>query len=78
MWRDPLALDPAAARLATTPAGHPQGYADCFAAFVADTYAAIAGAEPDGLPSFADGARSARIVDAVMASARAGATWVDV
>ena len=78
VWRDPLALDPAAARLATTPAGHPQGYADCFDAFVADTYAAIAGAEPDGLPSFADGARSARIVDAVMASARAGATWVDV
>jgi predicted dehydrogenase len=78
VWRDPLALDPAAARLATTPPGHPQGYADCFDAFVADAYAAIAGAEPDGLPTFADGARSARIVDAVMASARAGATWVDV
>ena len=78
LWRDPLTLSPGAARLATTPAGHPQGYEDCFAAFVADTYAAIGGAEPDGLPTFADGARSTRIVDAVLASARAGSTWVDV
>jgi len=78
VWRDPLALRPEAARLATTPAGHAQGYADCFEAFVADTYAAIGGAEPDVLAWFADGARSARIVDAVMASARAGAAWVEV
>jgi predicted dehydrogenase len=78
VWRDPLALRPEAARLATTPAGHAQGYADCFEAFVADTYAAIGGADPDVLPWFADGARSARIVDAVMASARAGAAWVEV
>ena len=78
VWRDPLTLSPAAARLAVTPVGHPQGYEDCFAAFVADTYAAIAGERPDGLPTFADGTRSARIVDAVVASARAGASWVDV
>ena len=78
VWRDPLTLSPAAARLAVTPVGHPQGYEDCFAAFAADTYAAIAGERPDGLPTFADGTRSARIVDAVVASARAGATWVDV
>ena len=64
VWRDPLALRPEAARLATTPAGHAQGYTDCFEASV--------------LPWFADGARSARIVDAVMASARAGAAWVEV
>ena len=38
--RDPAMLSPAAARLATLPAGHPQGYGDCFDAFVADTYAA--------------------------------------
>ena len=30
----------AAARYVTVPAGHPQGYQDCFDAFVADTYAA--------------------------------------
>jgi predicted dehydrogenase len=78
VWRDPAALHPSAARLATLPAGHAQGYAGCFDAFVADTYAAIAGAEPDGLPTFADGARSTSIVDAVVASARAGAAWVEV
>jgi predicted dehydrogenase len=78
IWRDPLQLHPSAARLTSTPAGHAEGYVACFDAFVADTYAAIAGAEPDGLPRFADGARSARIVDAVVQSARAGAAWVEV
>jgi predicted dehydrogenase len=77
-WRDPAAMRPEAARLATTPAGHAQGYVDCFEAFVADAYAAIRGGDPDGLPRFGDGARSVRIVDAVVASARAGAAWVEV
>jgi predicted dehydrogenase len=77
IWRDPAALAPDAARLALTPAGHPQGYLDCFDLFVADSYAAIAGAAPEGLPTFADGARSARIVDAVLASADAHA-WVEL
>ena len=78
VWRDPLRLHPSAARLASAPAGHAQGYLDCFDAFVADTYAEIGGEPRDGLPHFADGARSARIVDAVVASARAGAAWVEV
>jgi predicted dehydrogenase len=76
--RDPATLSPAAARLATLPPGHPQGYADCFDLFVADVYAAIRdGADPDGLPRFADGVRAARLTDAVMASA-AQRGWVDV
>jgi predicted dehydrogenase len=60
-----------------TPAGHPQGYQDCFDAFVADVYTAIAGQPPDGLPLFEDGLRSAVIVDAVLESARSG-KWVEV
>ena len=49
--RDPGALSAPAARLATLPAGHPQGYNDCFDAFVADAYAAaVTGEVPDGLP----------------------------
>jgi predicted dehydrogenase len=64
-------------RLSYLPAGHAQGYGDCFAAFVADTYAAISGERPGGLPTFADGLRSARIVDAVMRSA-ASSTWTKV
>jgi predicted dehydrogenase len=75
--RDADQLAPDAARLVTTPAGHPQGYQDAFNAFVADTYAAIAGGRPEGLPVFADGLRAARVTDAVMDSAESG-TWVDV
>jgi predicted dehydrogenase len=76
--RDPLVLSAPAARLATLPGGHPQGYGDCFDAFVADTYAAIRGDEEiDGLPSFADGLRAAEITDAVLRSAREE-RWVEV
>ena len=77
LWRDGTYLSGAAARHTVVPVGHPQGYLDCFDAFVADTYAAIAGDEPDGLPRFADGRRAAQIVDAVLESAASGA-WVDV
>ena len=67
----------AAARYSILPAGHPQGYQDCFNAFVADTYAAIAGVQPDGLPTFADGLRAALLTQAVVESA-ASQTWVEV
>ncbi len=70
--RDPDTLSAAAARYARVPAGHAQGYQDCFDHFVADTAAAIAGEAPDGLPTFADGLRSARLVEAVLTSARTG------
>jgi predicted dehydrogenase len=66
-----------AARYSMLPAGHPQGYQDCFNAFVADAYAAIAGAPPDGLPTFADGLRAATLTQAVIDSAT-GQTWVEV
>ena len=64
-------------RLSVLPAGHAQGYAQCFEAFVADTYRAIDGEQPDGLPTFEDGMRSARIVDRVIASARSRA-WTTI
>jgi predicted dehydrogenase len=76
--RDPQYLAPAAARLATLPPGHPQGYADCFDLFVADVYAEIRGEAPrDGVPRFADGLRAAQVVEAVLASAQEE-RWVDV
>jgi len=68
---------PAAARYSVLPAGHPQGYQDCFDAFVADTYAALIGNPPDGLPTFADGLRAARLTEAVLESAREQ-SWVEV
>ncbi|MCA1943643.1 MAG: Gfo/Idh/MocA family oxidoreductase [Yonghaparkia sp.] len=68
-------LHPDAARLSVLPPGHPLGYQDAFTAFAADTYAAVRGATPEGLPVFADGVRAARITDAVLASARTG-EWI--
>ena len=76
--RDPEHLSPAAARLATLPAGHPQGYADCFdASSPTSTPRSAATAGPTALPIFADGLRAAQITDAVLASAREE-RWVDV
>ena len=77
--RDPTALSPAAARYASLPGGHPQGYADCFDSFVADFYEAVrGGAMPDGTPTFADGLRAGLITDAVLASSSRDGEWVDV
>jgi len=67
----------AAARYTAVPAGHPQGYQDCFDAFIADTYAAIGGQTVDGLPAFSDGFRAAQLTTSVLKSAQ-NATWVDV
>ena len=73
--RDPSQGSAEQRRLSSLPAGHAQGYAQCFENFVADTYAAVRGEMRDGLPTFADGVRSARIVDAVVLSAGSG-RWV--
>ena len=64
-------------RLSVLPAGHAQGYDHCFEAFIADTYHAIEGERPQGLPTFEDGLRSARIVDRVITSARTRA-WTTI
>jgi predicted dehydrogenase len=76
--RDIAGMSADAARLSFLPAGHPQGYADCFDLFVADAHAVARGEAPaDGMPLFADGLRSAQIVEAVLCSAREQ-RWVDV
>ncbi|MBA8793472.1 putative dehydrogenase [Friedmanniella endophytica] len=72
--RDPNHGSSEQRRLATLPAGHAQGYAQCFEAYVADSYAAIdaqrdGGTPPEGLPTFADGLRAAEICDAMLRSA---------
>jgi predicted dehydrogenase len=77
LLRDPAQLSPDAARYAALPAGHAQGYADAFNAFVADAYSAVRGDSPDGLPTFNDGLRAARITEAVLASARSLA-WEEI
>ena len=66
--------------MSTLPAGHAQRNAQCFEAYVDDSYAAVDGYEgcgevPDGLPTFADGLRAAVICDAMLRSA-AEREWV--
>jgi predicted dehydrogenase len=80
--RDPALGAPDQRRLALVPAGHPQGYLDAFVAFVSDTYAAVRAGDdrsawPEGLPTFADGARAAQIIDAVIGSAADG-SWREI
>ena len=76
--RDFDTLSAAAAPYVSLPGGHPQGYHDCFDAFTAETYAAIAGEQPAaGLPGLEDGLRAVRITETVLESARRGA-WVEV
>lgn len=75
--RDPGRLHADAVRLSRVPAGHPQGYQDAFNGFVADSYAAIGGAAPEGLPRFEDGLRAARVTEAVMDAAESG-EWVSL
>jgi predicted dehydrogenase len=76
--RDFATLAKDAAHYVTLPAGHPQGYHDCFDAFIAETYEAIrTGQAAEGLPGFSDGLRSLRITEAVLESARER-RWVEV
>ncbi len=67
----------AANRYSVAPGGHPQGYPEAFASFVADSYAAARGQEIDGLPTFADGLRAAVVTDAVLRAAQTDG-WVDI
>ena len=80
--RDPNQGSAEQRRLSKLPAGHTQGYAQCFENYVADSYAAVdahdgKGQVPEGLPTFADGARAAEICDAMLRSAASG-EWVSV
>ena len=64
-------------RLAVLPPGHAQGFAQCFEAFVADSYALIRGEAREGVPTFADGLRSAHIVNAALRSSKSAA-WSEI
>lgn len=65
------------ARFSILPAGHPQGYQDCFNAFIDDAYRAITDGVSDGLPQFHDGLRATQLTEAVLKSAEIQG-WVDI
>src|SRR5690606_24309531 len=75
--REPCQLSADAARLSVLPAGHPLGYQAAFNAFVADSYAAIAGGAPEGLPTFEDKLRAVQVTKTILQSAASG-TWVEL
>ena len=82
--KDPSLLAAAAAAYAHLPGGHQEGWADAFCNVVRDIYTFIAAGKkmadqrPPAFATFEDGYHSACIVDAVLASHRAGAVWTKV
>ncbi|MDQ4086320.1 MAG: Gfo/Idh/MocA family oxidoreductase [Actinomycetota bacterium] len=68
--RDAGVLHADAARLSLVPAGHPQGYLDCFDAFVADAYAAMRGEPVEALPTVVDGVRAVSLTEDVLEECR--------
>ena len=78
--KDPVLLDDESRRYAHLPAGHQEGWSDAFFNLIADAYRWIAdGAAADCLPppvpTFADGYRSARLIEAMLRSHAAGGIW---
>ena len=83
LQKDPSLAGSDVRHYARLPGGHQEGWADAFANVIRDIYEFIAsgkGPADDRPPTFAtfdDGYRAARIVEAILASARTGA-WTPV
>jgi predicted dehydrogenase len=80
LLRDPALLSPGAARLASVPGGHAEGFENTFRELYRAVYRAVAAGgppeEPD-YPTFDDGHEETLIGEAIAASARDG-RWTDV
>jgi predicted dehydrogenase len=82
--KDPSLVAPDVARYTRLPGGHQEGWADAFLNVMRDIYAAIADPDaratalPPTVATFDDGLQSACLVDAVLASHRAGGVWTEV
>jgi len=80
LLRDPSLMNPTGAAAAFMPGGHPEGFADTWAAFFRQVYGDVArGGRGEGSTwaTFQDGHHEMLFCDAVLASAARGA-WVDV
>lgn len=75
--RNPKTNSEDANRYSMVPAGHAQGYLECFESFVREAYQYLSGQEVDGMPTFADGLKSSKLIDAVLRSAHSR-SWVMV
>jgi len=80
--KDPALLAGDARRYARLPAGHQEAWSDAFFNLIADAYRWIAQggaakAKPVALPTFADGYRSARLIEAMLRSHAEGGVWTE-
>lgn len=76
--KDPALLHPSARPFADLPGGHSEGYDDTFKQLFRRFYSSIANPEATPqYPTFADGLRQMRVLEAVMNSSRTQ-SWVDV
>ena len=80
IMKDPALLAGDARRYAHLPAGHQEAWSDAFFNVIADAYQWIAlggaaRAKPAALPTFADGYRSARLIEAMLRSHAEGGVW---
>jgi predicted dehydrogenase len=84
LQKDPSLMDARTRGYARLPGGHHEGWADALFNVTRDIYCFIAAgkqpasAEPPLFATFEDGVRAARVVDAVLASAKAGGVWTRV
>lgn len=84
LQKDPNLMNAAGRGAAILPGGHQEGWTDAFCALVRTMYGHIAewqGAKTPispMVPTFADGYRANAIVDAILASSKAGGVWTEV
>jgi predicted dehydrogenase len=80
LLRDPALMNPTGAATAALPGGHPEGFADTWAAFFRQVYVDVArgGRGPGSTwATFEDGHREMLFCDAVLESATQG-RWIDI
>lgn len=78
--RDPGLLDGPVRRYAATPGGHNEGWPDAFRNIMQDIFEHVACGRPAAaatFPTFEDGLRAARLIEAMLASSRTG-SWTAV
>lgn len=79
MTKEAAQLESEVSALAHYPPGHPEGYPDALKNLFELVYERVRDpARAVRYPTFWDGLRSLRLVEAVVSSARAGGTWVSV
>jgi len=84
LQKDPALMDAGSRHYARLPGGHQEGWADAFCNVIRDIYEFIAAGKGPGDPrppafaTFEAGHRAARVVEAVLASARTGGVWTTV